>query len=60
MFHRLLVSDLMNHFALISFSIFFVVFLVTAIWALCISRERIRRMENLPLEPDHTENERNA
>ena len=60
MFHRLLVSDLMNHFALISFAIFFLVFIAAATWALCISRERIRRMENLPLEPDHTDNERNA
>jgi hypothetical protein len=60
MFHRLLISDLMNHFALISFSIFFVIFLITAIWALCISRERIRRLENLPLDCDQSENERDA
>jgi|KBSMisStandDraft_5_1062788.scaffolds.fasta_scaffold4237652_2 hypothetical protein len=60
MFHRLLVSDLMNQFALISFSIFFVVFMAAAIWALCIPRERVRRMENLPLESDLTDNERNA
>jgi hypothetical protein len=50
----------MDHFALISFSIFFVIFLITAVWALCISRERIRQLENLPLESDHNENERNA
>ena len=48
----------MNQFAFISFSIFFAVFVVTAICALCISRERIRRMESLPLEPDYSENER--
>ena len=60
MFHRLLVSDLMNQFALVSFSIFFVVFMAAAIWALCIPSERVRRMENLPLESDQTDNERNA
>jgi hypothetical protein len=60
MFNRLLVSDLMNHFALISFAIFFAIFLITAIWALCISRERIRRLENLPLDSDQNEHERHA
>ena len=60
MFHRLLVSDLMNHFALISFSIFFAIFLITATWAACISRERIRRLENLPLDLDQNEHQRNT
>ena len=60
MFHRLLTSDLLDHLALISFAIFFLVFIITAVWALCISRERIRRLENLPLEADHTDHERYA
>jgi hypothetical protein len=55
MFHRLFVTELMNHFALLSFAIFFLIFVATAVWAFCLPRERVRRIEQLPLEPDQSD-----
>ena len=52
MFRRLAITDWMNDFALVSFAIFFLIFLATVAWAIWLPRERVRRMENLPLESD--------
>ena len=50
MFRRLLVSDLMNYLSLASFVIFFVIFIAIVVWAVRLPRERIAKLESLPLE----------
>ncbi len=60
MFRRLLVTDLMNDFALITFAIFFLIFIFTAIWALSLPKKRVNHMANLPLESDQDNDEHHA
>ena len=50
MFKRLLVSDLTNDLTLISFLIFFLIFVGAVIWTLCIPRSQVQHMEELPLD----------
>lgn len=52
MFKRLIVADWMNDISVISFTIFFVIFVMIAVWALCLPHSRIRHLESLPLEPE--------
>lgn len=59
MFHRILVTEWMNGFALLSFAIFFLIFLATAAWALTLPRERVNHLENLPLETEPKNDESN-
>jgi len=47
----------MNDLALIAFAIFFLVFVVTAIWALSMPGRRVNHLSHLPLESDEDENE---
>jgi len=54
MFRRLLTTTTIDELTTIAFAIFFLVFLVTALWAFCLPRERVRRLSELPLEPDQT------
>lgn len=52
MFKRLFVADWMNDLNVIGFTIFFVIFLLIAVWALRLPHARIRHLESLPLEPE--------
>lgn len=60
MFHRILVTEWMNQFALLSFAIFFLVFIGTVVWALALPRERVNHLESLPLETEPKNDEPNA
>ena len=55
MFHRILVEDWQRALTIISFAIFATVFLLTLARAMRLSRDRIRHLENLPLENDSDE-----
>jgi hypothetical protein len=55
MFHRILVEDWQRALTMISFAIFAAVFLLTLARAMRLSRDRIRHLENLPLENDSDE-----
>jgi len=55
MFHRILVEDWQRMLTMISFAIFAAVFLLTVARAMRLSRDRIRHLENLPLENDADE-----
>ena len=57
MFKRILVTDWMNNLTVLGFTIFFVAFLVAVVWALCISRDRVSHLENLPLDSDQSKDE---
>jgi hypothetical protein len=59
MFRRLLTTSTIDELTMIAFAIFFLVFLGAAIWAFCLPRERVRRLAQLPLESDHSD-ERSA
>ena len=50
----------MNDLTLIAFTIFFLAFVLTAIWALRLPRKRVDHMANLPLESDQEDNEHHA
>jgi hypothetical protein len=56
MFRRLLLEDWQNVLAIISFSIFFAVFLLSAVRVWLMPRHRLEHMENLPLAHDTDEN----
>lgn len=57
MFHRILVEEWQRVLTLVSFSIFFVTFLVTAFRTWRTPRERLQHLENLPLGDDARPNE---
>jgi hypothetical protein len=57
MFRRLFVEDWQRTLVLVSFTIFFVVFAVVTIRALCMPASQRRHLENLPLDPDHDPHE---
>lgn len=52
MFRRLLTTSTIDELTVIAFAIFFAVFLIAAVWTLCLPRERVRRLSQLPLESD--------
>jgi hypothetical protein len=52
MFHRILVEEWQRVLTMVSFSIFFITFLVIAIRTWRTPRERLRHLENLPLGDD--------
>ena len=51
MFRRLLLHESVNDLTLVVFLLFFVVFIAAVIWALRLPPERVRHLEELPLEP---------
>jgi hypothetical protein len=52
MFRRLLTTSTIDELTMLAFAIFFAVFLGSALWALCLPRERVRRLSQLPLDSD--------
>jgi hypothetical protein len=52
MFRRLLVEDWQRTLTMVSFAIFFVTFLATALRTWRMPRERLRHLENLPLQKE--------
>jgi hypothetical protein len=52
MFRRIAVDDWQNTFAIISFSIFFAVFLLTLLRLWRTPRKQLQRLEHLPLAED--------
>jgi hypothetical protein len=52
MFHRIEPLEWQHALAVVSFTLFFGVFIVGALRAAFMSKERVRHMENLPLNPD--------
>lgn len=57
MFHRILVEEWQRVLTMISISIFFTTFVITALRTWRMPRECIRRMENMPLENDTNSHE---
>jgi len=56
MFHRILVEEWQRAFSLLSFLIFFTIFLIAVYRAFRMSRNRLHHLENLPLaQDDHDE-----
>ncbi len=56
MFRRLLVEEWQSALAIVAFTIFFFVFLVTFVRVWRMPRKRLEHMENLPLADDTDEN----
>lgn len=50
----------MNDLSVIGFLIFFAIFALIAIWALCMPRERVEKLANLPLESELNSDEHQA
>lgn len=52
MFHRLLLEDWQRSLSLLGWFLFAMVFVLSALRTVCLSRLHIDRMQNLPLETE--------
>lgn len=50
MFRRLLLPDAVDHLTLVVFLLFFAAFIGAVVWALRLPRERVRHLEEMPLD----------